>query len=562
MNILLYVVRGIPFGFLMLILNELFSAERDMDRLLIYFLVILATMVVGLWLSISTQVNLSETAIYLAADLRLRLGMHLKKLSLGFFKNHNPGDVTAPLLQDMKNFESIFNRFYSNMIASIVLPVMTVIFLFVIDWQLASLLLLFIVLSVPSLLLSRRVIEKLGEQVVATRTKASSELIEYYMGMKVFKAYRGRGKRFKRLDDTFQTLRKVSIRLEAFVVPLVFSYMVVLEIGFVISVLVGTRFIFSNEITIPAFLLFLIIGNRLFDLLQGFGVFAVMMRYMTVAADRISNVLCTKPLAEPIKSQLPANFSIEFDAVSFSYDKRPVLHDISFVAPEGSLTALVGASGTGKSTIANLVSRFWDVDNGAVKIGGVDIRDIESEQLLTHISSIFQDVYLFNDTIYNNIRIGNSNASEEDVVAAARAANCHNFIEKLPQGYHSTVGEGGEKLSAGEKQRISIARAILKNSKIVLLDEATASLDPENEKEIQEAMNILVQNKTLIVIAHRLSTICHADQILVLRQGQIAERGSHADLLKKGGIYRQMWQKQRAAMNWELNSQSGDEDRN
>lgn len=554
LNILLYLLRGAPFGFLMLILMELFATPVDTGKVIIYLAAMGGLLLLNLVVSVLAFTRLYRTSFHISGDLRLQLGEHLRKLSLGFFKRKKPGDITAPLLQDMKNFETIFSKLYPNVVASIVMPVLTLLFLLYIDLRLTAIISLFVILSIPVLLFGQKIIGKFGDKVITLRTTASSQMLEYFLGMKVLKAHNIKGSKFKRLDDTLQHLRKTSILLEAFVAPLVFTYMLVLEFGYITTLLVGTFYLFADTLSAPMFLLFLIIGNRLFDLLQALGVFIVEMRYMTVAVERISNVFGAKVLPEPSVEYKPKNFDIEFKDVSFAYDDRQVLKNINFIAETNTLTALVGPSGSGKTTISNLISRFWDVQSGEIKIGEVGIKDVNSDLLLSYISAIFQDVFLFNDTIYNNIKVGNPKASREEVIAAAKAANCHGFIEKLPEGYNSLAGEGGTKLSGGEKQRISIARAMLKDAPIVLLDEATASLDPENEMHIQEAINKLIHNKTLIVIAHRLSTISHADRILVLKEGEIAESGRHEELLNKKGVYYRLWEKQQKTSGWTFNN--------
>ena len=550
LNILQFFLRGVPFGFLLLVLVELFSDSINTDRIVMYIAGMFVLLLLNLWVAALSHTKLFVTSFYISGDLRLRLGEHLRKLSLGFFKKKDPGDITAPLLQDMKNYEAIFSRLYPNIVASIVMPALTAIFLLFIDMRLTAIIVVFVALSIPMLFFGNRLIARLGEKVINLRTAASSRMLEYFMGMKVLKAHNIKGDKFKRLEMTLSSLRKESIKLEAFVAPLVFSYMAVLEIGFIVTLLIGTAYLFANTISAPMFLLFLVIGNRLFDLLQGLGLFIVEMRYMYVAANRIAEVLEVKPLLDPDQDEKLDHFDIKFSNVTFGYHDKQVLKGVSFTAGEKTLTALVGPSGSGKTTITSLIARFWDVDSGEISIGGKNIKDLKNERLLSYISIIFQDVFLFNDTVFNNIKIGKQDATYEEVIEAAKAAQCHEFIEKLPQGYDTVVGEGGSKLSGGQRQRISIARAILKDAPIILLDEATASLDPENERYIQEAINKLIHSKTLIVIAHRLSTIKHADKIVVLDDGVVVEKGRHHDLISKEGLYHSLWEKQRKAHGW------------
>jgi ATP-binding cassette subfamily B protein len=285
---------------------------------------------------------------------------------------------------------------------------------------------------------------------------------------------------------------------------------------------------------------------------MGLATGAAMMRVMEAGLDRYEK-LKEVPIIDADGRDIPLNsFDIAFEDVSFSYEDKETLRNITFAAKERSMTALVGASGSGKTTIANLIVRFWDAQKGKIKIGGVDVCEMTCDSLLRYVSMVFQRVFLFHDTIENNIRFGKPGATREEIIAAAKKARCHSFIEALPDGYDTVVGEGGSTLSGGEKQRISIARAILKDAPIVLLDEATASVDPDNEKYIQEAINELVRDKTLIIIAHRLSTIQRADQILVIDDGRIVERGTHDALLAKGGRYSNLWQRRQKAKSWKI----------
>lgn len=550
LNIFQFILRGMPFGFLMLVLSELFAEDIDTDRIIIYFVSMLVLLLINLWVAIIADAKLNTTSFQISGDLRLRLGEHLRKLSLGFFKRNDPGDITATLLQDMKNFESIFSRFYPNVISAVVIPSLVIVFLLAVDLRLCAILSAFVLLSIPALILSNKRVEKLGGKVVALRTSVSSMILEYFSGMKVLKAHRMRGEKFERLDNKMYSLRKENIKMEAFLAPFIFSYMAVLDFGFIAVLLFGTSYISNGDITPTLFLLFLVIGNRIFDVLQGLGVFIVMMRYMQVAEKRIASVLKEQPLPEKSPCEKLKGFDIEFKDVIFGYIDRMILKGISFKAQENSLTALVGPSGSGKTTITSLIARFWDTNSGEIKIGGTDIRNIGGNELLSNISIIFQDVYLFNDSVFNNIKMGRKDATYEEVIEAAKAAQCDEFVSKMPKGYDSVVGEGGAKLSQGQRQRISIARAVLKDAPIVLLDEATASLDPENEKLIQNAINKLIDKKTLIVIAHRLPTIVHADRIIVLNEGEIVEQGRHDELLKNDGLYRNLWEKQNEAKGW------------
>lgn len=352
------------------------------------------------------------------------------------------------------------------------------------------------------------------------------------------------------LEKAYENLRQKSIRLEAIPGPFVMLSFTVLEISFVLMLALGLYYLTHNTITIPVLIVFLILGYILYNPIKVVLVDYMMLRYMNESLSRVIDVL-KEPTMETDKNEFPSHFNINFDNVSFSYlEDKTTLNNLNFSIPQHSMIALVGHSGSGKTTIASLIARFWDVNNGRITIGGVDIRNIRQDRFYGLISEVFQDVYLFDDTIYNNIKIGNPNATESQIIEAAEKAQVLSFAWELPQGMHTPVGEGGNHLSGGQKQRISIARALLKDAPIILLDEATASLDPENEIYIQKAIQELVKNKTVVVIAHKLSTIKNADKILVLEEGHIAEEGTHPELLAKKGIYHRLWTLQQQASGW------------
>jgi ATP-binding cassette subfamily B protein len=559
LNVVHLMLRGAPVGILFLVILELLGPRDQIDvaRLVLLFLAMAAIMLADLFLAVRVHVLGYVSAYALGTKARLRLGDHLRLLSLGFFKKRDPGDISALLLQDMAKVESIFAHFFLDALACLVLPAMMCAFFLVRDWRLTLLMVAAVAVAVPTLLLAGRLIDRFGRRHIVSRNRTASRLLEYLQGIKVLKAFCLTGRNFKRLDATMRRLRDDSIRLEAVAGAPVMCYVVILELGFVGLLVYGAQLYAAGGITAPVFVLFLVVGYKFFEPLINFGVFVSEMRYMNIAAGRIAAVMDTPPLPEPAEPAVPRSMDIVFDRVGFGYGQTRVLHDLSFRVPEKGMTALVGPSGSGKTTITSLLVRFWDVDAGGISIGGADIRSIPAQTLNALVSVVFQEVYLFRDTILGNIRIGKRDATRAEVIRAAKAARCHDFIENMEKGYDTMVGEGGATLSGGEKQRLSIARALLKDAPIVILDEATASLDPENELLIQQAIAAMVRSKTLIVIAHRLKTIARADQILVVDKGRIGQSGVHEALLASGGLYAALWNEQQRAGGWKFRGAAG-----
>ncbi|KIX14277.1 ABC transporter ATP-binding protein [Dethiosulfatarculus sandiegensis] len=481
------------------------------------------------------------------AAIRLNMGEHLRKLPMGFFSQRDTGELVNRLFQNVGMVEMMIGHFMSQAVSNLAAPLALLAFLLITAPFLSGVMLLTLVAAFPLFYVLIKMVDKDCDKRVQMLDVANSRILEYLHGITVFKAFNQTGMGFTRLARALAELRDFSIRFElkSFAASLVYS--AVLEMGFVVLIYAGWQMIAGGMMEPYGLLIFLILALRFYRPLHRFAENAALTRGSFSGAKAIHQVFEEKEIPAPEKRPVElSNFEIRFDRVSFGYKGKKVLHDFSFVAPEKTMTALVGPSGSGKSTVTKLIARFWDVDQGAVKIGGVDARDLPPEILLGNMSMVFQDVYLFNDTILNNIRIGNPEASLEEVRKVAREALCHDFIEAFPKGYQTVIGEGGATLSGGEKQRIAIARAMLKNAPIVLLDEATASLDPENDRLIQKAVERLVKSKNLIVIAHRLHTIVKAGQIIVLEDGRITQKGDHEELIKQNGWYAQMWQEQKS----------------
>lgn len=557
LNVIYDMFKGAPYGFLIMVLWTLFAPEIDYGHLFALIGGMVITYSIQYFLGVRALVSVFQSGYSLCCEARLNLGEHLRRLPMGFFKGRDPGDITSLMLQDMALVENIFTHLIADIVAAFTIPAMLAVFMLFMDWKLTVVVLITVVLSLPFLYISQWLIYRCGMTLTNARVESGSRLLEYLQGIRYIKAYNLTGKRFVTLKKSLEDLHRAAIRVEVIPGSTASCFMSLLGVAYVVVVLAAMYALLGGALTVPVFLVFLVLGYQFYQPLVQAGMFIMEARFMNIAAERMKEVLNERPLSEPAVPASPEGYRIVFDHVSFGYHERDVLSDVSFSVSPGEVLALVGPSGSGKTTITSLIARFWDIRSGSITLGGVDIRTIGTEQLLSYMSMVFQDVYLFNDTIRNNIRIGRSRANDEEIMTAARQAMAHDFITELPDGYDTIVGEGGSTLSGGEKQRISIARALLKDAPIILLDEATASLDPENEQAIQEAISALIRNKTVIVIAHRLNTIRDADRIVVLSQGQVVETGTHDTLLERQGTYARMWMEQQKAAEWTVSSGIG-----
>ena len=489
-------------------------------------------------------------AYEMSASGRLSLAEHLRKLSLGFLSRRDPGDLSSMLITDFMMAETGISHHLPQLMGAVVMPVLAFASLIWIDWRMAVSMFAALPLAMLVLWASTKAQRSLSGRQIQAKINAGNRLEEYLQGIRVMKAYNLLGDRFIRLRDAFAELRRACIRQEALLGPFVLLSITLARAGLTMMVLCGTYLLLGGELSVLVFVLFLVVGSRVFDPLTSALTNFAEFRYFSIAGGRILTLMNEPEMKG--ERQSPTAGDIRLEHISFAYQDKEVLHDISATLPKNSLTALVGPSGSGKSTVMKLCARFYDPQEGRIYFNGVPMDEIAPESLMRHISMVFQDVYLFQDTIRNNIRFGKTDATDDEIIAAAKKACCHDFIMRLPQGYDTMVGEGGCTLSGGEKQRISIARAILKDAQIILLDEATASLDPENEVEVQKAIDTLIKGRTVIAIAHRLKTIKDADQIIVLDNGMIKEKGTHDELVRKKGLYSHLWEIQESISGWKL----------
>ena len=487
----------------------------------------------------------------MCSDLRLQLANHYRSLSLGYFNQNSSGYLLTTLTKDLSNFELVLTHTLPSIIKTLVMGTLILIGTFFINYKLALAECVVILIALPILHWGNTLVEKYGKMKRDLTSKMVSIVLEYIKGMKVFKSANMTSTHFKRMSDTLEDIRKTSIQAEVKTAVPTSMYSIVVNFLLPFVLLIGSYLFLGGAIASEQLVAFMLMSLALSALLIAFEHSYGLLKELRLATANLEHAFDTKPLPYKEEQVTLKHFDVEFEHVDFSYNSQTeVLHDISFHAKEGTTTALIGPSGSGKSTVANLIARFWDVTNGSIRIGGKDIRQLNPDGLLQYISEVFQENTLLSDTIYNNIKAGREDATEEEVIAAAKSAHCHEFIVKLPEGYQTKLSEGGNTLSGGEKQRIAIARAILKNAPILLLDESTASLDADNEAKINQALDHLMKKKIVFVIAHRLNTIQNADQIIVLNDGKIEEMGTHDSLLKKQGHYYAMVQEQQKAKEW------------
>ena len=502
--------------------------------------------------------SLQSAAGYLMfAEKRMELGGHLRKLPMGYFTSGNIGKISSVLSTDMVFIEEVAMSTLGNMMSYLLSSLVLLAFMFYLNWQLG---LIAALVTILAWLVSRG-INEVSLREAAGRQEQSERLtdavLSFVEGIGVIKSYNLLGEKSEELTNNFKRSRNTSLAFERKMTPWTMGLNVLYGIG--IAAIFGLSVFLerSGVLSLAYVLGVLLFVFDLFGPLKALYGEASRLTVMNAALDRIEAVLKEPELTDAGKQHIPSQAQpdqseVQFNDVAFAYQDKEVLHHISFSMSPHTMTALVGPSGGGKSTIANLLARLWDVKSGSVAIRGVDIRQVPLAELMDHISMVFQRVYLFQDTIYNNISMGKPDATEEEVYEVARKARCYDFIMALPDGFQTVVGEGGATLSGGEKQRISIARCILKDAPIVILDEATASVDTDNESYIQEAISDLVKGKTLLVIAHRLNTIQNADQILVISDGQISQHGTHEELMKQPGIYRDFVRIRMNSAGWSL----------
>ncbi len=475
-----------------------------------------------------------------SADRRIRVAEKLRRLPLAFFGRHDLSDLTSTIMADNTELEHTFSHAVPQLFASLISVVLIILSLCFYDWRLSVALLAPLPLAVLIHLGTRRLLRGRFQENYRLKRQVTEDIQQGLENICEIKAYSGEEAYLEALDHSLHVLEGEMIRDELLASACMHSSVILLRLGLAFVAILGASLLQAGELDLVAYLVFLVFGSSVYIPIEEVLNYSILLSYLDVRISRMRQI--DEMPTQTGKAEVSVRrYDITFDHVTFAYQEgQEVLHDISFTARQGQVTALVGASGGGKSTIAKLAARFWDIDAGRITLGGRDISQIDPEALLAHYAIVFQDVVLFNASVMDNIRIGRSGATDEEVRQAARLAHCEEFISQLPEGYDTLIGENGQKLSGGERQRISIARALLKDAPVILLDEATASLDVENETLLQQGLSELVRDKTVLIIAHRMRTIRRADQVIVLRDGRITESGSPEELLARDGDFAAM----------------------
>ena len=553
-TVLLDIALMLPavFAFLFLedYLRPVFTPSASVTHGILYYSLLGLAFMIVMYIIAVLQYRSTYTTVYdESANRRISLAEKLRKLPLSFFGEKNLSDLTATIMDDCTDLEHTFSHAVPQLFASLISLLLIAIGMAFYNWQLTLSLFWVVPLAMAVILFSKKAILKSNETNYLKKRAVTEHIQEGLDTIQEIKSYNQECDYLKKLDVRIDTYEKMLTRNELTLGILVNGSQSILKLGLASVIIVGANMLANGSVDLFTYLIFMVIGSRIYNPLNEVMNNLAALFYLDVRINRM-NEMESLPIQQGNTNFKPENFNIEFQEVDFSYEQgKPILNKVSFTARQGEKTALVGPSGSGKSTAAKLAARFLDIQSGKITLGGQDISRIDPETLLKNYSVVFQDVVLFNASIMDNIRIGKRDASDEEVLRVARLAQCDEFVSKMPQGYQTIIGENGETLSGGERQRISIARALLKDAPIVLLDEATASLDVENETKIQAGISELVRDKTVLIIAHRMRTVANADKIIVLKDGQVVESGSAEYLKKQKGIFAKMIERQITSIN-------------
>ena len=493
-----------------------------------------------------------DGSFMMCADKRIKIGDRMKYMPMGYFNSHSLGNITAAVTTTMSDIEEVAPRVMEKTMHGFIHAAIISIAMMIFDWRIGLIVIGGIALFMGANAFVQRKSREISPRRQAAQANLVGAVLEYVQGMSVVKAFHLVNAANKRIDQSILDCERNNFGMEKAFIRYFAIEQLILRLVSVVVLIVSIAFYLGGTMSLAHCILMLVAAFIIYSQLEVAGSMSSLLRTIDVSIDRVDEIHQTPVIDAEGDDHVPRSADIEFKDVSFSYENRRIIDNVSFIIPQGTTTAMVGPSGGGKTTLCNLIARFWDVDEGVVTIGGRDVREYTLDSLLRNISMVFQNVYLFNDTIANNIKFGKPEATMEEVIDAAKKACCHDFIMSFPEGYDTVIGESGATLSGGEKQRISIARAMLKDASIIILDEATANVDPENESKLQAAIASLTRDKTIVMIAHRLKTVRHADQILVVDDGRIVQSGTHSELMGQEGIYADFIGIRKKAIGWKI----------
>lgn len=512
----------------------------------------LLSVILNILISLKVTMLQTEAGYHTCTHKRIEIAEHMRYLPMGYFNQNSLGQITSVTTNTLESLADVATRVVMMTLEGFLTAGTITVFVFIYDWRIGLILLAGLILFLLPNGLMRWQAGNVSEAKQQADTDLVAIVLEYSQGIAEVKNYNIVQSSAKKLSHAIENKRHLDTKLTWVTSPYIALQGMITKLTGTIMGLFSIYFYLKGSMNLLICIMMLISAFMIYESLDGVGSFSSLLRIVDLSVDMVNKVLSIKPMDISGKDLQPKTSNIKLNHVNFSYESKKIIDDVSLDIPEKTTTALVGPSGSGKTTLCNLIARFWDIESGSISLDGHDVKEYSYDSLIRNFSFVFQTVYLFEDTIENNIKFGNPDASHEEVVAAAKKAACHDFILSLPEGYQTKIGEGGASLSGGERQRISIARAIIKDAPIIILDEATANVDPENEEALMQAIHSLTKDKTIIMIAHRLKTVEHADQIIVLNQGRIVEQGKHQELLAKQGLYSRFIQERRSAASWRI----------
>ena len=535
-----------------LVVMAIINNDVSMQTVWLSLGIMLLSVILNIWISLKITMLQTEAGYHTCTHKRIEIAEHMRYLPMGYFNQNSLGQITSVTTNTLESLADVATRVVMMTLEGFLTAGTITVFVFIYDWKIGLILLAGLILFLLPNGLMRWQAGNVSEAKQQADTDLVAVVLEYSQGIAEVKNYNIVQSSAKKLSRAIENKRHLDTKLTWVTSPYIALQGMITKLTGTIMGTFSIYFYLKGSMNLLICIMMLISAFMIYESLDGVGSFSSLLRIVDLSVDMINKVLSIIPMDISGKDLQPKTSNIKLDHVSFSYESKKIIDDVSLDIPEKTTTALVGPSGSGKTTLCNLIARFWDVESGSISLDGHDVKEYSYDSLIRNFSFVFQTVYLFEDTIENNIKFGKPDASHEEVVAAAKKAACHDFILSLPEGYQTKIGEGGASLSGGERQRISIARAIIKDAPIIILDEATANVDPENEEALMQAIHSLTKNKTIIMIAHRLKTVEHADQIIVLNQGRIVEQGKHQELLAKRGLYSRFIQERRSAASWRI----------